>query len=151
MSEKTDKYSVSARRINNLAMGDNVNQHNTGDTTMGDKTEVKTGDITNSGGQLFVGKTSDVTAILNAAGQNELAKALSDLKEALMANEQLSDDDKQEQAEIINQIGKEASKPKPNKTMLKMLGNGLITTLKTIPDLAKAVGAVAPLLDKLYS
>ena len=151
MSEKSNEYSVRAERINNLAMGKNVTQHNTGDTTMDDKTEVKTGDITNTGGQLFLGRNSDVIAKLDAAGENELAKALSGLTEAVMANEHLTDDDKQEQVEVINQIGEEASKSKPNKTMLKMLGNGLITTLKAIPDLAKAVGTVAPLLDKLYS
>ncbi len=52
--------------------------------------------------------------------------------------------------EVINQIGEEAAKPKPNKTLLKMLSNGLIAVLQAIPDVAKAVAAAAPLLTQLH-
>ena len=146
MSEKSNKYTINTDHIKNLAMGDNVTQHNAGDNI-----EISTGDISNVSGQLFIGKFNDVVANLDAAGQNDLAEALKVLKESVMASEHLADKDKQEQVEVINQIGEEAIKPTPNKTILKMLGDGLISTLKTIPDIAKAVGSVAPLLIKLYS
>ena len=116
---------------------------------MGDRVENKIGDISNISGQLFIGKFNDVVANLNATGQNELAEALKVLKESVMASHNLPEDKKQEQVEVINQIGEEAAKPKPNKTILKLLGDGLIDTLKAIPDVAKAATAVAPILSGL--
>jgi serine/threonine protein kinase len=117
---------------------------------MGDKIDITTGDISHMSGQLFIGKFNEVVANLNAAGQTELAEALKILKEAVMASQHLPDDKKQEQIEIVNQIGEEATKPKPNKTLLKMLSEGLMATLKAIPDVTRAVVAAAPLLTTLY-
>jgi uncharacterized protein YjbI with pentapeptide repeats len=121
-----------------------------GDKILRDKIETKIGSISNVSGQLFIGKFNDVIANLNNTGQNELADALKSLKEAIMASQSIPDEQKKEQIEVINQVGEEAAKPSPNKTLLKMLGSGLLTTLKTIPDLVKVVGAVAPFIEKLY-
>lgn len=101
-------------------------------------------------GQLYIGKFNSVVSNLNATGQNELADALKTLKDAIMASQHLPEDKKEEQVEVINQIGEEAAKPKPNKTLLKMLGDGLMATLKVIPDVAGAVAAVAPMLAQLH-
>ncbi len=117
---------------------------------MGDQINNQIGDISNVSGQLFIGKFNAVIANLNTSGQLELAAALKTLKEFVMASEHLSNEDKQEQVEVINQIGEEAVKPKPNKTLLKVLGEGLMATLRAIPDMAKAVAAAAPILTQLH-
>ena len=117
---------------------------------MGDNVHNTAGDISNVSGQIFIGKFNDVRATLNAHGQTELAQTLKLLTEAVMASQHLSEEQKQEQTEVINQIGEEAAKPKPNKTLLKMLSNGLIAVLQAIPDVAKAVAAAAPLLTQLH-
>ena len=120
-----------------------------GEVTMGDK--IVTGDNINIGGVQNVGKFHDVVASLNTAGQTELANALSELRQAISASPNLTDSQKQEQGDVINTIGEEAAKPKPNKTLLKMLGDGLMATLKSITDIAKAATALAPLLSKLIA
>lgn len=106
---------------------------------------------TNIGGIQNLGKFNDVINSLNAAGQKELADALTALKEVVLASKHLTDDKKQEQLEVISDIGEEATKPKPNRTKIKMLGDGLLATLKAIPDVAQAVGSIAPILLKFIS
>jgi len=117
---------------------------------MGDQIRNQIGDISNISGQLFIGKFNNVIADLNSKGQTELAEALKTLEEAVMASGVLLDGEKQEQVEVINHIGEEAAKPKPNKTLLKVLGDGLMTTLKSVPDVAKAVIAVAPVFAQWH-
>ena len=117
---------------------------------MGDNINNTVGDISNISGQVFIGKFNGVIANLNAKGQTELAQTLKLLTETVMASQRLSEDKKREQAEVINQIGEEAAKPKPNKTLLKMLSDGLIAVLQAVPDVAKAVAAAAPLLTQLH-
>jgi hypothetical protein len=67
-----------------------------------------------------------------------------------MTSQDLPADKKEEQVKVINQIGKEAAEPKPNKTMLKILVDGLLATLKVVPDVAGAVTAVMPILSQLH-
>ena len=117
---------------------------------MGDQIRNQIGDISNISGQLFIGKFNTVIADLNRNGQTELAEALKTLEEAVMVSEVLPDEEKQEQIEVISHIGEEAAKPKPNKTLLKALGDGLMTTLRSVPDVAKAVAAVAPVFAQWH-
>ena len=111
---------------------------------MGDNIDIKMGDVSNVSGQLFIGKFNEVFANLNNSGQTELAEALKTLKDAVMASQHIPDEKKKEHVEVINQIGDEAAKEKPNKTLLKVMGDGLFSILKAIPDVAKAVAAVVP-------
>ncbi len=117
---------------------------------MGDQIRNQIGDISNISGQLFIGKFNNVIASLNSNGQTELAEALKTLEEAVMASGVLLDGEKQERVEVINHIGEEAAKPKPNKTFLKVLSDGLMTTLRGVPDVAKAVTAVAPVFAQWH-
>ncbi len=117
---------------------------------MGDQINNRIGDISNISGQLFIGKFNNVVANLSSSGQIELAEALTTLKEAVMTSQHLTADKKQEQVEVINQIGEEAAKPKPNRTLLNVLSDGLIATLKVVPDIAKAIAAASPVLTKLH-
>lgn len=122
-----------------------------GEITM-KKEETRISEVSISGvsGQVFLGRFDNVIANLNAVGRNELAEALKVAQEAVMASQELSDEQKQEQIEVINQIGEEAAKAKPNKTLLKSLGEGLVSVVKAIPDVAKAVAAVTEMLSKFY-
>lgn len=122
-----------------------------GEITM-KKEETRISEVSISGvsGQVFLGRFNDVIANLNAIGRNELAEALKVAQESVMASQNLSDEQKQEQIEVINQIGEEAAKAKPNRTLLKSLGDGLMNTVKAIPDVAKAVAAITEILSKFY-
>ena len=115
---------------------------------MGDKIDIKMGDLSNITGQIFIGKFNEVVSNLNNVGQTDFAEALKVLKDAIMASEHISVENKKENIEVINQIGEEASKPKPNKTLLSALGKGLLIALKGVPDLISAIAAVAPYLPK---
>lgn len=117
---------------------------------MGDQIRNQIGDISNISGQLFIGKFNTVITSLNNNGQTELADALKTLEGAVMASEVLPDDEKQEHVEVISCIGEEAAKSKPNRTLLKSLGDGLMTTLRSVPDVAKAVTSVAPVLAQWH-
>jgi eukaryotic-like serine/threonine-protein kinase len=117
---------------------------------MGDQINSQIGDISNVSGQLFIGKFNNVIANLNTSGQTELAETLKILKDAVMASGYLPDDEKQEQVGVICQIGEEVTKPKPNKTLLKMLSDGLMATLRVIPDIANAIAAAGPILTQLH-
>lgn len=118
---------------------------------MSDVIDFSSANITNEGGQQFLGKFNNVIANLNMSGNQEFGDALVQLQEAVQDSEHLSDKEKQEQLDVIHQIGEEVTKTKPNKTFLKILGDGLIATLKTIPDVAKAAAALAPFLATLLS
>ena len=113
---------------------------------MKNKTEINVGDVSNTGGQIFIGHFEHVVANLNNSGQGELATSLQNLKEAIGASPYLSTEQKRECIEIVSQIGEEATKENPNKTLLKSLGTGLMAALKTAPDIVKAVVALMPLL-----
>ena len=117
---------------------------------MGDQIRNQIGDISNISGQLLIGKFNTVIADLNKNGQTGLVEALKTLEEAVMASGVLLDDEKQEHVEVINHIGEEAAKPKPNKTLLKALGDGLMTTLKSVPDVARAVTTVVPIFEQWH-
>ena len=115
---------------------------------MGDKIDIKMGDLSNVNGQIFIGKFNEVVANLNNVGQPDFAEALKTLKDAVMVSKHISDENKKEHIEVINQIGEEAAKDKPNKTLLKIMGDGLLSILKGIPDIAKAAAAVIPFLPQ---
>jgi serine/threonine protein kinase len=110
---------------------------------------INVGNISNVSGQLFIGQFNDVVAQLNTQNQAELVATLKVMKEAVMASNYLKSEQKQEQVEIINQIGIESAKTKPNKTFLKVLIEGLVATSRAIPDLVAAVTTVVPRLSQL--
>lgn len=80
-----------------------------------------------------------------------MAQALKTLTDAILASQGLSDNDKKEHVEMVDDIGKEARKPNPNKRKLKSLADGLLATLKAVPDVVQAVMAVMPILDQLHT
>lgn len=101
---------------------------------------------TTGGGQVFIGKFNEAIATMKNAGQSELAKAFQELQEAILSSSYLTDEKKKEHVEVLNQIGEEVAKEKPNTTLIKVLGDGLLSILKSIPDIVRAVEALIPLL-----
>jgi hypothetical protein len=96
-------------------------------------------------------KNQSIGPITNSSiSQTELAQALKTLTDAILASQGLSDNDKKEHVEMVDDIGEEAEKPNPNKRKLKSLADGLLATLKAVPDVVQAVTAVMPLLDQLH-
>lgn len=115
---------------------------------MGDKIDFSNSNITNSGGQMFLGKVQDVIANLNASGKQEFGNALTNVKNEIEKSDKLSEAEKQEVLELVNQIGEQAAKTKPNKTMLQSLGDGLLKALQAVPGLVKVAGVLIALLPK---
>ncbi len=114
--------------------------------------QVNIGDFTDISGsiQILVGNYNKMVNGLDDTGQTELAHALQILITAVLASKDLFEDKKRDLVSIINQIGEEAKKPKPNKTLLKMLIDGLIASLKAVPDMTQSVTAAAPLLSEVH-
>jgi hypothetical protein len=63
-----------------------------------------------------------------------------------MSSRHVLTDEQEEQIAVLNQMREEASTPKPHTSLLKLLGNGLLATLKTLPDVAQAASAVVPVV-----
>ncbi len=113
-----------------------------GDIVGGDK--ITAGD--NIGGIQNIGKFQNVISNLNESGNKEFADAILQLTEAIVNSKNLSPQDKENHSEALKQIGEEVIKEKPNKTIVKYMWEGLSATLKAVPDIAKAVATVAPLI-----
>lgn len=116
-----------------------------GEVIMGDK--YVAGD--NIGGIQNIGNFDNVVNNLNTNGQSEIADCLTTLKNAIISSQDLTNEKKNEHIDVLKTLGEEVSKPQPNKTMIKMLGDGLLVGLKVVPDVAKAATALAPLLAQL--
>lgn len=126
------------------------NKHKPTEVTMGHKVSVNAHDITNIDGEMNIGiDVYKITNQLDAAGQPELAASLRMLSKAVMDSRYLTSQKKQECMEVVVQISKEASKPQPNKTLLKSLWDGSVSALRAVPDVAQAIHALAPLLTQL--
>ncbi len=125
-----------------------------GDIVMRDKHENKPAHsihISNSTvSGVALGESISIISNLNTSGQTGLAQALQTLTDAVLASKDLPADQKEDYVDAINQIGKEAAKQKPNKITLKGMIDGLLGTLKAVPDVVQAVTAVMPLLDQLH-
>lgn len=103
----------------------------------------------NNSGIQYVGNFHDVITNLRNIGQPDLADTLLATREAILNSKKLSDEKKKEHIEVLDTIGNEISKPQPNKTLIKMLGEGFLTALKVVPDLIKVATALAPYLSEL--
>lgn len=99
-------------------------------------------------GQVSLSRFDDVSAALIVTGQEELANALKAARAAVVLSRELSNEQKQEYAEVLSQIAEEAAKAKPNYTVLKSLCEGLKALLGHVPDATRAVESVAEILRK---
>ncbi|NUM45468.1 MAG: DUF1542 domain-containing protein [Anaerolineales bacterium] len=92
---------------------------------------------------------STITTNTYSSRNQDVTAVLAEVKKAIEDSKHLSKEKKDEYVDMVNKIKDEAEKPKPNKTFLKLQGEFLLATLKAVPDLAKAVTALAPLISKL--
>jgi tetratricopeptide (TPR) repeat protein len=99
-------------------------------------------------GRVYADRSNYVIATLKEAGFDDLAQTLKSAQDAIKASKGLSPEQKPECVEIINQIGEEAAKPKPNNTLLKSLSEGLKAALRTVRDVAAAVDAIPEALRR---
>lgn len=111
---------------------------------------ISTGDIYADHSNVVLGENNTVITSLRSSGKDELAQTLKALTDAILASKDLPSEQKEEQVQIVNQIGEEAAKSKSNKTMLKILSDGLLATLQAIPDIATAITAAMPILSQLH-
>jgi hypothetical protein len=107
-------------------------------------------DISGNNGQVFLGNFNNVIANLSSSGKKELANVLEISNKALMESNELPDDKKQELNDLMQQIGEESAKTKPNKTILKSLGDGLKSALELAPSVAKAIEPLLLIINKMY-
>lgn len=106
--------------------------------------------VSNVSGQVFLGNFNDIIANLNSNNQKELAEALGNGRKAITETSSLQTEQKEELNEMLERIGTEAIKPKPNKTILKSISEGLRDSIKAIPDVAKAIEPIMMILGKIY-
>jgi hypothetical protein len=88
---------------------------------IGELTHVNTGDITNYGGAVEVGKIQKVITNLNSSERTELRElgtGLDILGRAIVDSLVLTPHQKQEHLDVIAQVAAEAAKDHPNKTVL---------------------------------
>lgn len=99
-------------------------------------------------GQVALSRFDAVSAALIVTGQEELSNALKAARAAVVLSRELSNEQKQEYAEILSQIAEEAAKPKPNYTFLRSLCEGLKALLGHVPDAMRAVQSIAEVLRR---
>jgi hypothetical protein len=99
---------------------------------------------------LAVGDNANATTynISRSAEHDDLARVLSDLAEAIRQSAHLNSDEKKQYVEVVACVEEEIAEPTPNKPLLKILTDGLLTSLKAVPDVAKALTALSPVLAK---
>jgi serine/threonine protein kinase/RNA polymerase subunit RPABC4/transcription elongation factor Spt4 len=113
---------------------------------------ILTSHVSNITRQRVIGEFNSIVDSLNTTSQGELVQVLKLLKEAITLSTKISTHKKQEFIKIINQIGEEATEIVPNRTFLRIITDGLLTTLKTISDrsLIDIVEMSASILEKQY-
>lgn len=102
--------------------------------------------------QRVIGQFNNIVASLNMTSQPEVANTLKLFKEAIMASSQITSYKKQELIEIVNQVGEEATRIIPNTTLLRIISNGLLKTLRDIsdPSLSEVAQKEAMTLTRIY-
>jgi hypothetical protein len=137
-----DKANANLEKIETTTVSQNF--YVEGELIMGDKYKLGK----NKGGVQNVGKFKNVTSHVIQLNNSEFSGKLTTLVDAITKSQHLSETEKDEQIEVVNTLQKELDKPEPNKTMVKMLGSGLLKALEIVPDLITAVAAIAPYLPK---
>lgn len=93
------------------------------------------------------------TIEIRMAGQDELANALEELKQAILKaiQSEISDEEKQSTLHLLDAFTKQASQPKRIKSVLKTLGNGLWESIKNVESIFKVATMVWPVIERLWT
>ena len=95
-------------------------------------------------GRDFVGRDKNETT-----SSSEYLKIITNLRDVINTSAHLSKKEKAKHIKATDAINKELSKSSPNKEILKNLISGLQIGLQAVPDVAKAIAALTPLLVSL--
>src|ERR1044072_7320341 len=89
---------------------------------------------------------------LSNNGQEEVAKALKELENliATASDSELALERRVESLELLQQVADEATKPAPNKTALKILGQGFLDTIKSAPTILSHAQKLLPMVSSLW-
>ena len=89
---------------------------------------------------------------LNQKGQQDVAEALKELESliAKASDSELALERRVESLELLKQVADEATKPTPNKTALKFLGQGFLETIKSAPAILSSVQKSWPIVSSLW-
>jgi hypothetical protein len=89
---------------------------------------------------------------LNNNGQEEVANALKELENliATASDSELALERRVESLELLQQVANEATKSAPNKTALKILGQGFLDTIKSAPTILTGAQKLLPIVSSLW-
>jgi hypothetical protein len=99
--------------------------------------------VSSNTGNVSIGKFNDVVNTVNENFQEDLVQALTALKEAVLNSQDLPDDQKQENVDVINSLSEECTKPKPNTTLMKASWKFLTENLKSVPAILNSITAIS--------
>ncbi len=99
------------------------------------------------------GSIAEGVISLKEKGDERLAEAIATLDRLISeaSNDLLDDEKKAESADLLKGMVEEAKKPKPNKNILKSLGESLLTTLSVVKPLAEAGKEAFDVLKNLWA
>ena len=110
---------------------------------LGDKIEVRLQDIAHLSGSIQIGRLNRMLTQLREEPTENAARSLLLLKDAILKSSYLSVDEKNEYLAVLNQIALEILKPRPRKKVQKVIWEGLLNVLKTIPDIAQVIKVIS--------
>lgn len=100
------------------------------------------GSITANGSNVILNSDINNSTVTTASNNSDLAQLLKEIIDSIKENSKITSEEKEAYLDTIKKIKKETSKKKPNKSILERL----LSSLKSIPDIAKAVAALGALL-----
>ncbi len=110
------------------------------------------GDVT---GSVIATRNSTAEGVINLknSGNTEVADAISELDELIAEtpDDDLSPEEKQKGAELLQGITEETNKQQPNKNILEALGTTLLSVVTSVSPLAKAGKAAFDIIKTLWA
>jgi len=100
------------------------------------------GNITANSSNVILNSDINNSTITTTSNDSDIAQLLKEINDSIKENSKITLEKKEACLSTIEKIKKEASKKKPNKAFLEKL----LSSLKAIPDIAKAVATLGALL-----
>jgi hypothetical protein len=116
---------------------------------------VDAGDKINAVGSVIATRGSHVDHVvisLKEKGKADVAGAISTLHAAIVGapDAQLTEQEKKQAMELLSELGKHAGEVQPSKTILRTLGEGLLTIIEKVKPFAQAVGEAIAIIKGLW-
>lgn len=124
----------------------NCRSNNSGGALMSNTYNITLGDGSSISGQIYVGRFNDVVTQLNNSGMADIAGALLSLQQLILKSRFVDDTKKEMYTGVLESIGNEAAKDKPNKMLISTLWNGFVRSAEAIPGIASCLSSVAEVI-----